>query len=184
MRERVRIGSIKECRIRRHAEAALHRLLDTLNRDIVPALAADREVVMIPLPIQVDGEGQVLRRRELGQPPLQFERVGAKVNVLLARDEAVDDLDNLRMQQRLTTGNRNHRHAALFNRGETLFRRELLLQNVRRILHLAAPCAGQVAAEERLQHQHQRIALVAGELLLQHIFDYRPHLRDRNRHLS
>jgi hypothetical protein len=33
-----------------------------------------------------------------------------------------------------------------------------------RILHLAAAGAGQVAAEERLKHQHQRIALVAGQL--------------------
>ena len=44
---------------------------------------------------------------------------------------------------------------------KALLGRELLLENVRRILHLAAAGAGQVAAEERLQHQHQRIALVA-----------------------
>ncbi len=64
---------------------------------------------------------------------------------------------------------RDHGRAALFNGGEALLGRELLFEDVRRILHLAAAGAGQVAAEERLEHQHKRIALVAGEALLEHV---------------
>ena len=51
--------------------------------------------------------------------------------------------------------------AALIDRAEALLGREVLLQNVGRILDLAAAGAGQVAAEQRLQHQHQRVALAA-----------------------
>src|SRR5581483_7030796 len=56
------------------------------------------------------------------------------------------------------------------------------LQNMGRILHLAAAGAGQVAAEERLEHEHRWIALDALELLLPHIAGNRPHLGDRDGH--
>src|SRR5580698_11028286 len=106
---------------------------------------------MLALPIEMNGESKILRRRKLRQTALQLKRIRAKVNVLLARDEAVNNFDNLRMQQRLAPGQRHHGRTALFHRGKTLLRRKLLLQNMRRILHLAATRARQVAAEERLQ---------------------------------
>ena len=46
---------------------------------------------------------------------------------------------------------------------------EVLLEDVGGVLDLAASGAGQVAAEERLQHQHQRILLASGKLLPQHV---------------
>ncbi len=61
------------------------------------------------------------------QPPLQFQRIRAEIDVLLALDETIDDLDNLRMQQRLPARQRNHRHTALFNSGKALRSAELLL---------------------------------------------------------
>ena len=45
----------------------------------------------------------------------------------------------------------------------------LLLQDVGGILDLAASGAGQIAAEQRLQHQDQRILLSAGKLLPEHV---------------
>ena len=117
-----------------------------------------------------------------GRRLLEFERVGAEVDVLFARDEAVDDLDDLRVEQRLAAGDGDHGRAALFNGGEALLGRELLFEDVRRVLHLAAAGAGQVAAEERLEHEHQRIALVAAHALLEHIGGDRPHLGDRDCH--
>ena len=172
----VGIGAVEECGIGRDAEAALDGLLDAFDSDVPSAFAADGEVVLLALAVEMHGEGEVLRRREFGQAALEFERVGAEVDVLLARDEAVDDLDDLRMQQRLAAGDRHHGRAALFDRGEALLGRELLLEDVRRILHLAAAGAGQVAAEERLQHEHQRIALVALEPVLEDVGCNRPHL--------
>ena len=104
---------------------------------------------------------------------LEFKRIGAEVNVFFARHEAVYDLNDLRMQQGLAARDGHHRRAALFNGREALLWRKLFLQNVWGILHLAATGAGQVATEQRLKHQHQRIALVSLELLLPHVLDHR-----------
>jgi hypothetical protein len=56
--------------------------------------------------------------------------------------------------------------------------RQALLQNVGGILDLAAAGAGQIAAEQRLEHQYERILLATGKLLPQHISRDGPHLRD------
>src|SRR5664280_1000195 len=86
------------------------------------------------------------------------------------------------MHQRLAAGDGHHRRTALVHRAETFLGREVLLEHVRGILDLAASGASQIAAEERLQHQHQRIALAALDLLLQDVRSDRPHLRNRNTH--
>ena len=54
--------------------------------------------------------------------------------------------------------------------------REILLQDVGRVLDFAASRAGQVAAEQRLEHEHERVLLAAGDLLAQHIAGHGPHL--------
>src|SRR6266851_410440 len=87
-----------------------------------------------------------------------------------------------RMQQRFAAGDRNHRGSALFDRLEAVFGRKLRLQDVRGILNLAAAGARQIAAEQRLQHQHQRILLPAHQLLLQNISCNRPGMRDWDCH--
>ena len=65
------------------------------------------------------------------------------------------------VQQRLAAGDRHHRRAALVDRLHALGDRQALVQDLGRIVDLAAAGAGQVAAEQRLQHQHQRVALAA-----------------------
>ena len=172
----VGIGAVEEGGVGGDAEAALDGLFDAFDGDVVSAFAADGEVVVLALAVEMDGEGEVLGGRELRQAALEFERVGAEVDVLLARDEAVDDFDDLRMEQRLAAGDGDHGRAALFDGAEALLGRELLFEDVGRILHLAAAGAGQVAAEERLEHEHQRIALVAVEPLLEDVGCNRPHL--------
>ena len=101
----VRIRSVKECGVGRHAETALDCFLDAFERQIVSAFAADGVVVVLAFAIEMDREGQILRRRELRQPALELKRVGAEIDVRLARDQAVDDFYDLRMQQWLSTGN-------------------------------------------------------------------------------
>ncbi len=172
----VGIGAIEEGGVGGDAETALHRFFDAFDGDVVTALAADGEVVMIAVAIEVNREGEVLGRREFVQPLFELERVGAEVDVLFARDEAVDDLDDLRMEQRLAAGDGDHGRAALIDGSEALLGRELFFENVGRILHLTASGAGQVAAEERLKHENKRILLVACELFLQDVGGNRPHL--------
>ena len=46
------------------------------------------------------------------------------------------------------------------------------------IIDLAAPDAGEVAAEQRLEHQHERVALTAEKLLLHQIAPMRISFRN------
>ncbi len=106
----------------------------------------------------------------------QEQRVGAEINVLFPRNQPLDDFVDLRVHQRFAAGDRNHRRSAFIHGFEAFFRRQFRFQNVRRILDLAATGAGQVAAKERLQHQHERIALAPRELLFQDVRCNRPRL--------
>ena len=73
------------------------------------------------------------------------------------------------MDQRLAARNGDHRRAAFIDRVETLLHRQALVQNRIGIIDLAATDAGEIAPEQRFQHQHQRIALASGEPLFQHV---------------
>ncbi len=138
--------------------------------------------MVLALAIQVHREREVLARLEQVHLLFQQQRVGAQVHILAARDQPRDDFANLGMQQRFAAGNVHDRSARLFHRAEALFRRHLALQHMRRILHLAATGTGQIAAEQHLQHHHQRVVLAPLEPVLEHITAHRPHLRDRNCH--
>ena len=80
------------------------------------------------------------------------------------------------MHERLAAGDGDHGRAAFVDRAETFFRSEIVLQDVGGVLDLAASGAGQVAAEQGLEHEHERILLAPGELLAQDIGRNSPHL--------
>jgi hypothetical protein len=101
--------------------------LNPAHRNVVAAFAAHREVVMLALSIHVNGEAQVLARLEQMQLFFQQERIGAQVDVLLSRYQALNDLANLRMHQRFAARNGHHRSATLVNRLEAFFRCQLTL---------------------------------------------------------
>ena len=82
---------------------------------------------------------------------------------------ALDDLLDLSMQQRLAAGHDDHRRAALVGGGSALIDRQAGIQDLVGIVDLAAAGAGEVAAEQRLQHQNQRITLAPGQTLAQEI---------------
>ena len=114
-------------------------------------------------------EEQIGRRLEQVELLLEQQRVGAQRDEFLARHDALDDLADLLVDQRLAAGDRDHRRAALVDRVEALLHRQALVEDRVRIVDLAAADAGEIAAEQRLQHQHQRIALAAPQLLLEQI---------------
>ena len=171
-----RIGSVEERRISRDAEAAAEGFFDRIDGNVVSALAANRKVMLFALAVEVHAEGQVLTRLEEMNLFFQQQGVGAEIDIFLARHQALDDLTDLRMHERLAAGDRHHGRSAFVNRAKTFFGRKIFLQNVRRVLNLAASGAGQVAAEQRLEHQHERILLAPGKLLPQHITRHSPHL--------
>ena len=70
----------------------------------------------------------------------------------------------------------HHRRATFIHRAETFFGGKLLLQDVRGILNLAAAGARQIAAQQWLQHQHERIVLASLQPLADDVGRRRPHL--------
>src|ERR1700733_459285 len=131
----VRIGAIEERGIRRNTEATLDRLAYSLHRFVVAALAADREVVVLALTIEMDGKGEVLAGLEQTDLFLEQQGIGAEIDVLLPRHQTLNDLANLRVHQWFATGNGDHGRAALIHRLEALLGRELLFKNVCGILN-------------------------------------------------
>ena len=141
-------------------------------------------IVLLLRSVEVDRKGQVRGGGEVGEHLLQLQGVGAEIEVLLPGDDPGDDLLDLRMEERLTTGDRHDRRATLIDRLETLLRREVRPQNLRRLLDLSTPAAGEIAAEEGLEHEHERVAMIATPPLAEDMPNDRDHLPDRNTHAT
>ena len=134
--------------------------------------------------IHVDAEAQVLAGLERIQLALQQQCIRTEIYEPLAGDELAGDVRDLRMEERFPAGDAHHRRAALVGGADAVLDREVFLQDRRGILDLPASRAGEVAAEKRLQHQHQGISLSAGQALSQYVSSDRHHLCYGNRHSS
>ena len=145
------------------------RRLDGGDRLLEAALHAHRLVVVLLEAVEMHGEEQIGRRLEQVQLLLQQQRVGAQRDELLARHDALDDLADLLVDERLAAGDGDHRRAALVDGVEAFLYRKSLVQDRVGIVDLAAPEAGEIAAEQRLQHQHERVALAPREALLEYV---------------
>src|SRR6185503_11231283 len=75
-----------------------------------------------------------------------------------------------------------YRGSALIDGLEALLDGEVLAEDLARILDLAAAGAGEIAAEQGLQHQDKRVLLALTQALREHVARHRPHLRDRYAH--
>src|SRR5262249_6801282 len=73
------------------------------------------------------------------------------------------------MQQRFAAGDHHHGRAALLHCLHAFIDGQALVEDLRRVIDLAATGTGQVAAEQRLEHQHQRVALPPQQMLLHDI---------------
>jgi len=129
-------------------------------------------------------EREVLRGREETRLELLLQKdgIGAEVDVLATRDQRLDEGPDVRVHEGLAAGDRHDRRPALVHRREALLDRQVLSQNLRRVLDLAAAGAGEVAAEQGLEHEHQRVPRATGELLPDDVGRHRPHLRQRYAH--
>jgi hypothetical protein len=113
----------------------------------------------------MDGEGEVLGGLEEIELALKEQGVGAEIDVLFARDKALDDLVDFGVDERFAAGDADHGGAAFLDRSEALLRAEALVEDVIRVLDLAAAGAGEVATEEGLEHEDERVTLAALQLL-------------------
>jgi hypothetical protein len=88
------------------------------------------------------------------------------------------------MEERLPSRDRHHRRPTLIDRLEALLRREVRAENLRRMLDLPTPAAGEVAAKEGLEHEHERVAMIATPPLAENMPYDGDHLPDRNAHAT
>jgi len=147
------------------AEPALERQLDRIDGTVIDAVLAYRGIVPLAIAVQVDREGEVGRRLVIVDALAKQERVRAQVDEPPARDDATNDLRHVLVQQRLAPGDRDDRSTAFIDCRETLLDRKPAIEDVLRILDLPTTGAFEIAAEERLEHEHQRIPLDAEKLL-------------------
>ncbi len=95
---------------------------------------------------------------------------------------AFDDLRHLSMQQRFAASNRDDWCAAFIDRRHAVVVRQTLIENLSRVIDLAATSTGKVTAEQRLQHQDERVALASAEMLANKIGADAGSLMKRNSH--
>jgi len=178
----VGIGAFEKGGVGGDAESTCDRLLDSLEGDFVGSVAADGSVVFRFETVHVNAEGEVFGRFEEIDFSLEKKGVRAEINVFFACDEAFDDLVDFRMDQWFATGDRNHGGSALIGGGPALFGGQPFIENVVRVLDFATARTGEVATEEGLEHEDERVSFVAAQFLPENIGSDRPSLTDRDWH--
>jgi hypothetical protein len=88
------------------------------------------------------------------------------------------------MEERLSPRDRHHRRPTLIDRLEALLRREVRAENLRRMLDLSAAATGEIAPEEGLEHEHERVAMIATPPFAEYMPYDGDHLPDRNAHAT
>ena len=177
-----RVGAVEHGAVDLRPKALALGQQDGVARGLEHAFEADRLVVHLLVAVEVDRPGEKGRRRVVVDLLLQQQRVGAEDDELLLRDVALDDARHVAMQQRLAAGDRDDGSAALVDRFHALLVRQALVQDLVGVIDLAAAGARQVAAKQRLEHEHQRVALVALEVLTHDVRADARLLQERNGH--
>src|SRR5262245_26164133 len=132
----------------------------------------------------MDAEGEKLRGLILIELSLHQNRIGAEIDIPLLINQPTDDLGHFWMDHGFTTRDAHNWSPAFLRCSPTLLRCKPLIEHMIRILNLSAAGTGQIAAEERLQHQHERIPLYPTQLLGKHILRDGSHLGKWNGHSS
>jgi hypothetical protein len=111
--------------------------------------------------IKMHRPGEKDARLVLRKLLLHKQCVGAKVDEFLARDDAAHDFRQLLVQQRFAAGDRDNRRTTFVDCMQRVLGGHILMQDRIGIVDFPASGASQIASEQRLEHQHQRIALSA-----------------------
>src|ERR1700722_16434136 len=159
------VGIIEEGTVDGNAEALGFGRLERLDRAIVDAWLADGLVVHLLIAVEVNRPGEIGARLVLIDLLLEQQRIRAHDRKFFARNDAFDDLRQIPVQQRLAARHDDHGRPALIDRGQRVLNGDAFVKNSVRIVDLAAAGASEVAPEQRLEHQHERIALAASEML-------------------
>src|SRR4029079_18464862 len=146
-------------RVRRHAEAGLACLADRRDRNLPEARVVADVVVDLLHPVEVNDKRETGVWLEPVEHVRETQRVRAELNVPLHLEEAADNVLDALEDERLAAADRDDRSRALHRRLEAFLHGQPGL--VRLVLaDLPAADAGDVAAEGRLQHDHEGVAVV------------------------
>ena len=126
-------------------------------------------VVHLLVAVEMDRPREERARLILRQLLVHQQRVGAQIDELFPRNDAANDFGQLFMEEWFATGDRNHRRAAFVDRVQGIFHRHVLVQDRIGIVDFSAAGASQVAPEQGLKHQHERIALAASQTLANNV---------------
>src|SRR5829696_126298 len=155
----VDVRLLEDGRVRRHSEARLASLADRRHRDLPEARVVADVVVDLLHAIEVDDEREARVRLEPVEHVGEPQRVRAELDVPLHLEEAADDVLDALEDQRLAAADGDDRSRALDRRLEAFLDGQPGL--VRFVLaDLPAADAGDVAAQGRLQHDHEGIVVV------------------------
>src|ERR1051325_3992491 len=97
-------------------------------------------------------------------------------------NQASYDFGHFFVNQWFAASDRNNRSTTFFDRCNAFRRTHPPIENVFRIIDLAASGAGEITPEERLEHQHERIPLDTAETLVQDVSENSEALTQRNAH--
>ena len=103
--------------------------------------------MLLAATVEVDGPGEVRAGLERVHLLFQKQRVGADDDEFLARDTGLDDFGDFAVQQGFSPGDDHHGRAAFVHRLKALGNRQALIEDLGRVVDLAATGAGQIAAE-------------------------------------
>ena len=145
------------------------RGLDRGDGFVEAAFHADRFVVMFLDAVEMHGEEQIGRRREQMQLLFQKQRIGAQRHEFLARDDAatISPISLWISGSPPGMATIGAPHSSTASRHSCTG--QPLVEDRIGIIDLAAAGAGEIAAEQRFQHQHERIARAPSQTLAQHI---------------
>ena len=97
--------------------------------------------------VQVDRKGEVGRGPEEVKLLFQKKGVGAQINELLALRDASDNVTDFLVQKGFSAGDGDHGCAAFVDGLQAFLEAEALVEDGGGVIDLAAPGAGEVAAE-------------------------------------
>src|ERR1700729_38233 len=160
-----RVRIVEEGAVDGDAEALRLGRFERLDSAVVDAWLADRLVMHLLVAVEMDRPGEIGARLVLIDLLFEQQRIGADDRKFFARNDSLDDLCQGSVQQRFAARHDDHRSAAFIDRGQRVFDGYALVKDGVGIVDLAAARASEVAAKQRLQHQNQRVALAAREML-------------------
>ena len=111
-------------------------------------------------------EGETLLRRDLLECAVHEDAVGAQVYEAPLINDALNDLADLLVDERLAAGNVDDGCTAVLGGLQALFDGKALVEDVLVLLDAAASAAGQIAQLKRLKHQREGEHLLALQQVL------------------